>query len=932
MDFKKKGKRLLGVFLALIMAIPVIAFVPTATADAAPAFDGFAENRHRVTVNGLTATVAEWNPTDDVVGALGARTMSVNLSGSALPLPNARYIIYARAGAAQPTSNVVEADTGFSLNQTRDGGLITNFATGTSGTVQLTFPDAGFANSNVRLYIGIVTNGGSYASGGFIHDGPVGSNPAVSRANILTINGLSLEASHAITGTSGSTLEFSLTGEAGLRGFYSVWFTQDSSAWGGTDAGAPTMPGEPTLGVGPWGAAQQSVQRFEINRGDNVNRQGAWPQAMLRPTNTVIRVEFSPLPAQAPQAPAVNDFFYTINYGAETLSFGNNFTVHSLPAVTAAGLPVVDGAGQPTIDDARGYLTGVMRNEISFIFNRRADRINPNRGNWILTMTGTSDISRHLARGGFIGVRRRLPNGQHEMIAVIPIAARPANRDLRVHRRDMYRPSYLSAAGVVTREYFHNPYTQPVEIRVGGDRGIFSAARPELATEFLMPGHDNRFYFNHDQIPRGTRATMRIAPQEAINFVWDADGTYWFIRNLYATGASYGFVYDENADRVQVDLAEAMAAGGNFGSALVRFNIPNQPAAPAAARMVMTPGRNGAPWFISRTNQNMQVRVGTDVATGNAIWAPLSANISLVAFNALFDDPAHELPPVTNMNVDGVPVGHRFFEVRNMRVGRNVSAPGFISLVSDDFTANQAIAASVAPVVISGEQGNDAATTANPLNRNGINVVVTTTGGLLNVPATTISAANRSDVAHWFVGGLPAGLTATVTRRQGANTTITIHGVPTVAAVDVPLNIVIPAAYHEGSDDIVVVNAIPDGQTLPGARFNIAAGAVSGPACATCNDDGSCCTDCMASPTAACGDITCPVCIWWFGCTVCSNDGTCCTNCGHIDATCPIPACPHCGANTGYVPSIPDFDFYVPASGDVADAPVYVPVVDAYAY
>ncbi|MCL2356653.1 MAG: hypothetical protein FWC70_05780 [Defluviitaleaceae bacterium] len=489
----------------------------------------------------------------------------------------------------------------------------------------------------------------------------------------------------------------------------------------------------------------------------------------------------------SPDAPSPGDvnFFYIINYGRETITFGRQFELNG---------------------------ETINRSEITYLFNRRQDRVeNVNRGNWTMTLTGEVNISAFARRGGYIGVRRRLPNGQHELLAVIEIPARPDNRPLRAHRRSIYVPTIYGADR--PGEILRNPHDDLIEVVIGNDRGHFGRSN-FLSTGILEPGEE--FDFPHDIIPRGTRGTFRVAPIEAVNFVL-YNGEYWFITDLIASNVTYVTGYG--------NLQELVDAGGRFGSVPVRFNIPNQPNAPVTARMAMTEGRNGAPWFISRTNAHMQVRLGED-NDGNAVWGRLTANMPVRQVMDLFEnhpDGPFALPQIGDYYV---------FEMRVFRANRIVSAPGFLSLPATEFAGNMNVTASVNPVVVGGTQLNAAATAQNPLNRNGVNVVVVTTGGTITLPPTAITATTRADVAHWFrtadgsPGGLPDGLTATLTRVQGARATITIHGIPTQTADNVAMNIVIPADYHNGNNVISVTNAPADGG-VASARFNIAPAPVS---------------------------------------------------------------------------------------------------------
>jgi len=546
----------------------------------------------------------------------------------------------------------------------------------------------------------------------------------------------------------------------------------------------------------------------------------------VRPASGVVDLEPLYIPDDV-------DFFYVIDYGLESVMFGQTFSVWSRPRTDALGRPyLVDGKVVP--DPELGPLHNVTRSQISFLFNRRADRLNPNRGNWTMTLWGEADISRNIRRGGYLGVRRRLPNATYELIAVIPIDARPNHRYIRNARRVIYMPSVLTDGAHIEREWLQNPLNQPdmwtggqdtapstLEIRVGLDR-----RRPGnnniIATERVEPGE--RVSIAHDYIPRGTRGTFRTAPNEAVNFV-TIGGVERHIRDWIAMGETYAPDYG--------DLQELLDAGGNFGSQTVRFRIPNQPNPPAIPRMLVTPGRNGAPFFISRTNAHMRV-LAYEVEGGGdpqPAWRQITPNMRVSDFIDLFEEQDLPICPVNPTNYS--------FEIRFFRNNRVVSAPGFLSWNRTDFVAATGVRANVGSVVnVTGAQNNSVTTNANPLNRNGFNVAVRTEGGTVQ-HATGARGTAAANVASWFrhadgaftdadgySTSLPPGLTAYLTSVRGANATINIHGVPEVAASNTPVLITIPASAIEGGRAAVpVYNPEVDG--VRRARFNIAAAAVA---------------------------------------------------------------------------------------------------------
>jgi len=236
-----------------------------------------------------------------------------------------------------------------------------------------------------------------------------------------------------------------------------------------------------------------------------------------------------------------NDFFYVMNFAAETISFGGRFTVrpeqHVMAWTEHNGVYAYRVQKNPdgSIQTEMTEIVDISRAQITYTFNRRADRVvpriryhaNPARaeyrtlrdvrwsGTWSATDTGEVDISRQLRRGGFMGVRKTV-DGVHTMLAVIEIPARPDNRALRAERRNIYLPTVWTAAdGVNNREFLQNPITSNVynrhgvllytptawEIRLLGDRGFVH--REVLRTEFIKPGE--KLFHPHDRLPRNSR-------------------------------------------------------------------------------------------------------------------------------------------------------------------------------------------------------------------------------------------------------------------------------------------------------------------------------------------------------------------------------------------------------------------------------------------
>ena len=548
-----------------------------------------------------------------------------------------------------------------------------------------------------------------------------------------------------------------------------------------------------------------------------------------------------------------DNFFYVINHVAETVSIGSAFTFPRLdprtPAVRNPNAPstlpeflTANACTDACADDCTDPCSvasivwgNAYRDQVQFIFNRRADRIRIDRGSWQVTESGEVDISRQLRRGTYMGIRRPDPNnrGQFELIAIIPLAPRPAHREIRAFRRDIYVPSRLVNNEIQDGEFLQNPgfpvqgtdaRTGPdLEVRINSDRGPLSGS---IATERLAPGQ--RHPFPHDRLPRGTRGTFRIAPTNTVNFL-EHNGEYTCVRELYHMGITV------TSGGEDVRLPGSEYNPGNFGSAIVRFRIPNQPIPPAVSRMAITPGRNGAAQFISRTNAHMRVLLGYEtvevdgVNVTRQVWVPLSPNItvsgmiSLFAAQGVYGEPDYRPAFPLPLTPNGL---YNEFEIRFFRNNRVTSAPGFFRVNADRFQEATNVTARVESVIIRGTQYDERTTAQNPLNRpNGVNVQVRTSGGVVT-GVTAASGRNGYNVSDWFVPALPAGLSATVNQVSagGSGIRIAIWGVPTEATAGyVPLRIVIPPAYFaDWNEPVSVENTETDG--VYAARISIEGG------------------------------------------------------------------------------------------------------------
>ena len=351
--------------------------------------------------------------------------------------------------------------------------------------------------------------------------------------------------------------------------------------------------------------------------------------------------------------PVDEDFFYIINFRRESISFGNEFYFAQLDA---------DRNIRECVN-GNAIMLPATRSEITVIFNRRADRIRVDRGCWGMTMTGEVCLRRNLRRGGYIGVRRRLPNNTHELIAIIEIPARPSHREIRVHRRDIFLPSQLDAYGQYQPgQMIRNLTDELIEVQFGLDNNFSIHTNLPIRTLLLTP--NAVFPMRHDSLPRGARGAYRVAPVEQNNFV-TVDGGRRCVRELLLRGVT-------EVDGVPLELGE-----GNFPSRPVRFRIPNQPNAPATASMVVAPGRGANPRFITRTTAHMRVLLGE--YNDNLVWGQLSANMTIPALAELFNDGGW----TKTRRGD-----YYEFELRIFRNGRTVSAPGFLRIDVSEFVVS----------------------------------------------------------------------------------------------------------------------------------------------------------------------------------------------------------------------------------------------------
>lgn len=513
--------------------------------------------------------------------------------------------------------------------------------------------------------------------------------------------------------------------------------------------------------------------------------------------------------ADAP-VPLNTNFFYALDFVNEIISFGETFTV--------------DGET-------------LNRNQIRFLFNRnRARAERAERGTWRTIPTGgVLNIRNRTRRGGYIGIARIDGSGMRQHIYTIEIPMRPVQTTWREFRSEVFVRDVLGVAAAGTTrvprqnpsDIFRNPLPSngpDIEVRLGSNRRLFVPFADVVILErrILAPGE--YFFRSHDQMPRWTRGAFRVAPRETVNFAYH-NGQMRHIRELIADGVATAPLVQGGDPQALQPLLDAHSSG-NFGSAIIRFPIPNQPIAPGVNRMRITPGRNNGPAFISVINQNMWVLLDNtcdcaDVCTvghGHQVWAQLRSGITVHELIALFEnhpDGPFTRPTVTYTDTDGVAHTMYRFELRFFRPTRLTSMPGFLYINQSEFGDAQAVSAALINVSVHGEAGV-------PFGNNGFNVSIQTTGGHLNI-------ANGADVTSWFTN-LPAGLTATINQvtSGGSRVRANITGTPTEARV-APIAVTIPAnAFNGGVTTTPVITAINPlaafsimeaGQAHPPAEF-----------------------------------------------------------------------------------------------------------------
>jgi len=399
---------------------------------------------------------------------------------------------------------------------------------------------------------------------------------------------------------------------------------------------------------------------------------------------------------------------------------------------------------------------------------------------WQPTLSGRIDISRFIpkkasAKEVSLIVRRvSTPNADPVFIT---LKARPDIKALVTAKDKTFRKKIYNIA----EQTFINTTDQDLELRFDLDR---SGRNPHV--EVLgKQGEADSLYFHHDRKPFGVRGTYRIA---AVNFE--------------------KFVVENGELRI-LDGAELelAASKASFSSLPVKFRTPAQPKAPDASRMVLTQGKNGAPWFISRTTPKMKVALRCD--DRGLTWGNFpSKNLTIAGLIKLFEDDAYVLPIDSD--------GNYTFEVRTFKAGKPDSRPAYLVFNADEFHERTKVSAVANPFVVTGVQNS---TDTKAALARGVNMVVVTSGGVATVK-------KDDNVSSWFAN-LPDGLEATIKSVSGARITITIKGFAKEAS-DEGMVITIPGTALTGGVDVeVVVNSDDNG--VPLTRFNIAEDTTTSP-------------------------------------------------------------------------------------------------------
>jgi len=602
-------------------------------------------------------------------------------------------------------------------------------------------------------------------------DGPVISAPT----KPAIVNGVSVSDSSKWSlppGTDG-TATVNLTGTVGRAGFYNV-----ELFFGDTPLGAPQMQRF------AHGASANTVMLFNFDRADV---SGISKDAAIEAELTFISAE---------------NFFYSINYDRETVSFGETFRVQ------------IGDAFVPVRREQISYLV-VAPNKVAKFKTAN----NAVKGKWLATGTGEVDVSRSLKKGGVLVVRAVLPGRNPVIVEYIDLPARPNAKTLlpKTLRKEIYN---------FRTQRFENTSDQTLEVKIGNDRGFFSSEI--LATERLAPwgaDKDNPAPGStkmrlQDNIPNGTPGTYRIAHEQPLEFLMvkeNGDDVLRSVRDLFreapkdADGKTPTTVTVTN-DKGETVVLTNPADSGSFSSAVVKFKFPKQGNAPATTKMIQTPGKNGAPSFIGGTNNKMKVALvaqGDNPRTEDQ-WARMfeekGKNITVAALLKLFENHPGMLETVEIDGNDKIVIEIRTFTEKNGVQTKPDSAPAYLVLDAS-VKAGIPVRATVRNIVVGGANG----TLVGKAIPNRTNVVINSFESFFTADAGVITVEKVND---WFTN-LPDGLSVSaVVRNNNTQVTVTISGTPTEESAAL-LAITIPAEALVSSDVDVTVTV------NDGAKFNI---------------------------------------------------------------------------------------------------------------
>lgn len=293
-NFKKK-------LLSLILTITMIGTLMVMPVSVS-AFTGqnyFAPGGHAVTVNGITATVTNYNE--------GTRQMTVHLSGtptvatfgtSASITAGAglyAYLIYARANGGGP-----EAQTsGTREGVTPSSGLITNihsfFTAATPAAlntdITLTLPVGTIESGSIVLYIGMRSRRLNTTAGGSTNHIGV-----TQTTNAFKINDITINVTHSGNSQYSGVAAYTHSGIAKSGGSITTWFEADSTTTGGTNADVGSSNAGDSK-RSPRSQVTQDIRTAHYYAGDIASGAGSWTLDVGNPGGMILRAEFSGLPS-----------------------------------------------------------------------------------------------------------------------------------------------------------------------------------------------------------------------------------------------------------------------------------------------------------------------------------------------------------------------------------------------------------------------------------------------------------------------------------------------------------------------------------------------------------------------------------------------------------------------------------------------------------